>query len=49
VNPWSDWEPVIAARVFVLGHGYLAIGVVIAVAVIVGTFLHARNERRSRR
>lgn len=37
------------AGVFVLGHGYLAIGAVISVAVIVGTFLHSRNERRSRR
>ena len=37
------------AGVFVLGHGYLAIGAVIAVAVIVGTFLYSRDERRSRR
>lgn len=37
------------AGVFVLGHAYLVIAASVSVAVIVGTWLYARNEKRSRR
>lgn len=37
------------AQVFVLGHAYLAIAASAALAFIVGTWLYARNERKSRR
>ena len=38
-----------AVQVFILGHAYLVIAASLSVAVIVGTFLYARNERKSRR
>ncbi len=37
------------ADLFVLGHAYLAIAASISVAVIAGTYLYARNEKRNRR
>jgi hypothetical protein len=38
----------VTAQVFVLGHAYLAIAASLSLAVIVGTWLYARNERKSR-